>query len=1096
MKALHMRVIGVLYCAVLLASLTPHFYTYAANPLQLPGIISASQFDDGGEGVGHSAGFSPMRNTAVIGINAPQWLRYTVSVEKDGLYKAAVQYASLNGSSTMEISVDGVAEFTADLLTTGSWTEKTQLELGSVHLTKGTHVLEVKMTIKGVSFYQLSFSYFDPNARVIDFASKTGAYRNHFLPCVIQAEDFDRDAYASSDGKNDGGKYRTGDGIDIYETGDIRYVLLNSGEYVSYTLRVLQAGAYSLRFRAKGTAAVVLTLNNLPGALFCSLDGSPNDYQSHTITSVYLPPGTYALKVAVKSSLFNLDYIRFARSDEYAYEIEDLEKPFTYDLSAQETDENRKIFKQLYVSERGSDEASGDEDSPFLTLARAKTEVAKLHDDIDGDIIVNILPGYYELAEAEVFTNVHGGKDGFRVVYKGVDAFSPPIFSGGVKVDGWTKHNEFIWKAPLSGVTTVRNLYVNGFAAKRAASKYIYKAEEAYFAENGREDGVLLPEENFPESLSNVEDIELVWNEDWKSSITAVKNIIRKDGVVAIVMDQPYYSQIAAQAKTDIRAPRPGNGFYIENAPELLDEPGEFYYDKKEQTVYYYPFTEETLTDVYVGKTEGLISVEGETPDNPVNGIAFNNLEFRYGAWNQPSETGMLAFQADSIYISGENRAMHAQFSVNCAKNAEIKNCRFGSLGSAALSLSNAVFDSKVTGNLIRDCSATAISLGSFNHSDDMAEGQALCRNIAVTDNVIRRVGTEYRSSAAIAEYYANSTEISHNDIKDVPYTGISIGWGWGAANVRSCGDNIIAYNHVEKVMGTLHDGSHIYTLGSNRNTKIHDNYLIDTADYRGGIYTDNGSAYIEYYRNVITGAKHWWFTYSPDMTELYSHDNFSDTETYTNNIPGKVVLENNLAVTDGNWSEEALNIMANAGVRSMYHRFVTQAESPAWRTDFIRSFPNERYIPAQERTWVQAEDYTDGNDYLVLYGNSLNYTVGDTQDGSYLTYEATLEQSGDYELEIVYSNAFAASTPQTLVDIYVDGQKVISQARAPRTDSWADYTTVSIGSVHLESGMHEVKFVLVENGLSFDKWRFVSDAITISDEFLYDDAQDFISKK
>ncbi len=37
----------------------------------------------------------------------------------------------------------------------------------------------------------------------------------------------------------------------------------------------------------------------------------------------------------------------------------------------------------------------------------------------------------------------------------------------------------------------------------------------------------------------------------------------------------------------------------------------------------------------------------------------------------------------------------------------------------------------------------------------------------------------EYANSSAIEVFYAEDVEISHNELNNCPYTGISVGWGW-----------------------------------------------------------------------------------------------------------------------------------------------------------------------------------------------------------------------------------------------------------------------------------------------------------------------------
>jgi len=1053
--------------------------------LKLPGTIISTQYDEGGENVAYSVDLAPGRTGSNVSFNAPHWIEYTVEAEKDGFYDLTLYYASLNSSSTMDISIDGTLVFKAELMSTGAWggASDNDTYIGRTKLTKGTHLIRCEMVASGVNFQKMVFEYYDPDKKVIDFAPANRAYRNSYAPTIIEAENYDigPDGYVSNDNVNSGKAYRKNDGIDIFEIvkNENYYILLNNGEAVRYTFTVLEDGVYALMLNATGEGTVRVGFDGYPGSALAEFTGDSSAYSFQKVLDVYLPKGKHVLELKSESALINLDNLRFVHSSGDAIKLDSLKNGEEISFIREEQDDVvHNLYKELFVSETGSDTNDGSEKSPFKTLNRAKEEVALLRDSMTGDIVVNILPGYYPVEETVVFGNEHGGKDGHRVIYRGSNVFQRPVFSGGVRVDDWKKQDEHIWSAPLSEVEDVRNLYINGMAAQRARSKYVYVAQEGYVSDSntGITDGIAMPLLNFPEQLTNPEDMELVWNVDWMSHRTPVRDLKRTKDKAILLMDMPYFSKALARSATNTRYPRIGNAFYLENAPELMDEPGEFYFDKKAKKIYYYPYEEENLLtdDVYVAKTEFLVNISGESADNPVTDIVFQNLDFRYGAWYLPSETGMLTGQADNVTLD-VGMMMRAQVDITRADNITVKGCSFSSLGSSAITMNDAVTNASITGNIIKDCSGTGIAVGNWKHTNEIPEGMARCRNITVENNVLRRIGTEFKSAIGISLYYVNNVNVLHNDIRETSYTGIAMGWGWGE-DVRENGSNTIAYNKVQNVMGTLHDGSHIYTLGPNRDTTVHDNHLIKTYDYRGGIYTDNGSSYIRYYNNVIEQCKHWWFTYSPDMHDLESYNNYSDTETFTNNRDDKVILHDNTAVTDGNWPKEALDIMANAGVEPQWEYLFSDVERPDWRAEYTALYPNKQFRNAEKRSWIEAEDYVDGSSTVVLYGSAKNYAVGDTADGTWLEYETEVAADDRYSVEFKYANAFPEDTPETRIDIYIDGELVMDDVHAPRTTSWSDSQTFYFGDLDIKAGKHTVKIVFVDNGFSFDRFRFISE--------------------
>ena len=169
---------------------------------------------------------------------------------------------------------------------------------------------------------------------------------------------------------------------------------------------------------------------------------------------------------------------------------------------------------------------------------------------------------------------------------------------------------------------------------------------------------------------------------------------------------------------------------------------------------------------------------------------------------------------------------------------------------------------------------------------------------------------------------------------------------------------------------------------------------------------------------------------------------------------------------------------MANAGLEQQFENLLSGVERPDWRHEYTAVFPTKQFRNAEKRSWVEAEDYIDGSSSVVLYGNAKNYSVGDTGDGTWLEYNMELKDDDHYTLEAAYSNAFPDTTPETKLDIYVDGELILDDVHAPRTESWSSARVFQLAEVDLKAGKHNVKIVFVDNGLSFDRWRFVSDKI------------------
>jgi hypothetical protein len=121
---------------------------------------------------------------------------------------------------------------------------------------------------------------------------------------------------------------------------------------------------------------------------------------------------------------------------------------------------------------------------------------------------------------------------------------------------------------------------------------------------------------------------------------------------------------------------------------------------------------------------------------------------------------------------------------------------------------------------------------------------------------------------------YIEGTRIAHNEICHLPYTGISVGWGWGMEDAGGGGynqphryttptpakNNRIEYNHIYDVMNRMDDGGGIYMLGRQPGTILRGNHIHDCKNptssrgWSQGLYLDEGSGFIEVTDNWVYG--------------------------------------------------------------------------------------------------------------------------------------------------------------------------------------------------------------------------------------------------
>lgn len=585
------------------------------------------------------------------------------------------------------------------------------------------------------------------------------------------------------------------------------------------------------------------------------------------------------------------------------------------------------IFEEIFVSTDGNDETGdGTEDKPYKTIKKAKEKAETLKETMCGDIIINIASGTYVLGETENFDADNGGRDNYKIIYKGTDKENPPIISGGRKVIGWQKESNGIYSAPLEGAQ-VRDLYVGDYPAKRARSSYSYKVEKI---SDG--DTVKAKRGKMPYSFAHPEDLVLVWNTYWASHYTSVDNVSYSFSSVSFKMGDTF----DIKTGNDYIEITEGKNFYIENAMELLDEPGEFYHDYHAGKIYYMPYPEEDLTkvDVYVPNLERLINIEGSGKDSRVSNIVFDNISFRHGTWDN---NDIIVNQADSYYTENGFEKIPFQIVVNYADNIMFENCEFACLGSGAITFADGVSNSKISGSIIRDVGGAGVSIGDFRRERVDSE-DAICSEIEISDNVITRTSLVYRGTTAIAVYYENEIDILRNDISDLPYSGISVGWGWGEAQ-ENFGYINVCKNKIDNVVRVLKDGGHIYTLGNIKGGVIEGNYMTGSENVHGNIYTDSGSQNLKILNNVCDSQEYWWFIGMYHVKDIYAEGNFSLND-LVNDSGENIVVKNHIEVPDGDFEKVAADIIDEAGVSDRYKNLLKKAEYPSWRSDTLEVLP------------------------------------------------------------------------------------------------------------------------------------------------------------
>jgi len=241
-------------------------------------------------------------------------------------------------------------------------------------------------------------------------------------------------------------------------------------------------------------------------------------------------------------------------------------------------------------------------------------------------------------------------------------------------------------------------------------------------------------------------------------------------------------------------------------------------------------------------------------------------------------------------------------------------------LGAVGLNLNNNVFQTTVQGNLFHDISDAAIVVGHWEHAYITAPSiQAAPHDNLIANNLIRTVGVEYWGAPAITAYYTNNLQVIHNEISKVPYTGISIGWGWSSTpDSTTSHDNHVSNNLIKNVMQLARDGGGVYTLGPQPGTFIENNVIRKVRGDYACFYPDEGSSFMTLMNNVCDSAPNWLFVWTDSIHDIQVLNSFTNVKAMRN-IGTNVQVKDTVATTEQEWTPEAQSIIDNAGLEPAY---------------------------------------------------------------------------------------------------------------------------------------------------------------------------------
>ena len=592
---------------------------------------------------------------------------------------------------------------------------------------------------------------------------------------------------------------------------------------------------------------------------------------------------------------------------------------------------------EIWISPKGSDFNDGTRQSPKATLTsalRQAREWRRTEDNrIQGGITIYMEGGTYAFHEPVFIRPEDSGTKESPTIIRSVGD-EKVILSGGISIKGWKKQGK-VWVADVPAFNgrplDFRQLWVNGKKAVRARDVEDFEKMNRICSVDEKNEILYVPAVSIRRLIDNKGNLkakyaEMVLHQMWCVANLRIRSVEVQGDSAAIRFHQP-----ESRIQFEHPWPRPmvttdghNSAFYLTNARELQDVPGEWYHDIDARKVYYYPREGEKMqeAEVIVPAVETLVRVEG-TLDRPVRHIRFEKITFSYTTWMHPSEKGHVPLQAGMYLTDGyridpkmqRNYLNHpldnqgwlgrpaAAVRVVAARQIDFERCRFEHLGSTGLDYEEAVQGGVVRGCLFRDIAGNGLLVGSFSPAAhethlpyDPADRREVCTQQQINNCYFTEIGNEDWGCLAIAAGYVGDVNIEHNEISEVPYSGISLGWGW-TQTVNCMRNNRVHANLIHHYAKHMYDVAGIYTLGSQPKSYVTENCVHSI--YKPGYVHD---------------PNHWFYLYTDEGSSFITvRDNWTEGEKYLQNAngPGNV-WENNGPKVDN-------VIRERAGVEAAY---------------------------------------------------------------------------------------------------------------------------------------------------------------------------------
>lgn len=521
----------------------------------------------------------------------------------------------------------------------------------------------------------------------------------------------------------------------------------------------------------------------------------------------------------------------------------------------------------IYVDKFGNDNAPGTKEAPVATIQKAlriarewrRTDDARVKGGIT--IWLQSEECFY-LQEPLYLRPEDSGTPDSKTIITSTDGKKARIvgMDATLSTGKFTKQNGKIiaeYDAPLSAgrIITTRQLW-NADTKMLRAQHCQEGLMERMLDFNTSDRTITIPTAALTKfGITKIEDapqLEMIVHQRWAIAILRVREIkIEGDKAILSFKDpESTWEFEHPWPQPVIDGEKGSSSFILTNAKQFLDEQDEWWQDYSTGKIYRVVSSKEWAGMVVLPTQNRLITIEGSAAGQ-VHDIIFRNIAIEYASWERPARYGHVTLQGGFPIIDAyklkekeglpwaptlENQAWvarpEAAVSVSWAHHVDFDNCTFAHLASTALDYSIGCQDINITNNDFTDIGGTAVLAGSFAegatevHRPYIVEPEsAYCEKFHISANTICDATNEDWGCVGIGCGFVRDFIIEKNEVSNVNYSGICVGWGW-TTDPSGMRNNVIRYNTVHDFALNLYDAGGIYTLSNQPRSVIQHNHI------------------------------------------------------------------------------------------------------------------------------------------------------------------------------------------------------------------------------------------------------------------------------